>query len=432
MPPVLRTASLILNSLFLCSLLPAEPQPGDVFREYTWAPTTTGAAQGLHVGGNRKTGSRWGSILVENDNWVSAPIALGRRVNLQGALRLEATIEKVLNHAGTTGLGISLNGGDWIDIPDPATLPQPSQEFQHHVYPTIPLPLDQLRGGPDNSFRLRVSAHHPNFFPVSMIYGVIFRVYHDPTRVDAPHGRLLSPGTGDTLGREVELQIEANPGAHRIKQVDYLGLYEGVNWRGDGVYRQWQYHFLRGEIIHHLGSTRSRPYSLTWDTAWVPDQPGPVALAARIVDDSNLIYMTEAVTDLRLERPNLSVELCKPSDVSPRWTTSRASHQESFTVKGNLDHARRARLVWSSWSPGYMNGVFINDVKVFDREGPLYNYYDHEVEVSDLSMFKSGKNVLRTGMSERPDGKGVHGMEVNWPGIMVLIQYEVPDQTSHP
>jgi len=46
------------------------------------------------------------------------------------------------------------------------------------------------------------------------------------------------------------------------------------------------------------------------------------------------------------------------------------------------------------------------------------------VPVRDLSALKPGENVLKTGPTPKHKGQTVHGMEVNWPGIMVLIQYE--------
>ena len=69
-----------------------------------------------------------------------------------------------------------------------------------------------------------------------------------------------------------------------------------------------------------------------------------------------------------------------------------------------------------------MNGLFVNGKKVIDREGPRYRYYDHRVLINDLSILKRGKNVISTGKTPRYDGKMVHGMEVNWPGIQLLIQ----------
>ena len=71
-----------------------------------------------------------------------------------------------------------------------------------------------------------------------------------------------------------------------------------------------------------------------------------------------------------------------------------------------------------------MNGVYVNGRTVFDCEGPRYKYYAHRVTVDDTSMLRRGRNTLKTGMTPRYNGKMVHGMEVNWPGIMVLVRYE--------
>jgi len=206
--------------------------------------------------------------------------------------------------------------------------------------------------------------------------------------------------------------------------VDFLGLYGGVNWEGDGAYRQWHYHYFQGRLTNHLGAVTAPPWRITWDTSWVPDQPEPMQLAARVTDDTGLTYLTEAVGGLTLARPGLSVELCKPFDVPKKWVTRSGEHAEKFRVAGDPGKATAAHLVWSSWSPGYMNGLFINDRKVFDREGPRYACYWHRVPLADLSVLKAGENVLKTGLTPKHNGKMVHGMEVNWPGIMVLIQYE--------
>jgi len=119
----------------------------------------------------------------------------------------------------------------------------------------------------------------------------------------------------------------------------------------------------------------------------------------------------------------LPVELCKPYEVPKKWVTRSGEMEEKFRVTGDLNRAVAAQIVWCSWSPGYMNGLFINDQKVFDQEGPRYAYHAHRVTLKDLSALRPGENVLKTGKTPKYDGKMVHGMEVNWPGIMLLIQY---------
>ncbi len=71
-----------------------------------------------------------------------------------------------------------------------------------------------------------------------------------------------------------------------------------------------------------------------------------------------------------------------------------------------------------------MEGLFINDTKVFDREGPKYACYAHRVTLEDVSMLRRGQNALKTGKTPKYNGKMVHGMEVNWPGVMVLVKYK--------
>ena len=285
------------------------------------------------------------------------------------------------------------------------------------------VPLTFLKSGKGNQFRLWVAPEHPWKWPQNLIYGVHFRVYHDPAKKAHPTGKITAPQSGAKLGRSVPLEVETANSASAIKQVDYVGHHEDVNYEGDGLYTQWHYHFFHGKIIHHLGTAQEAPHRVTWDTSWVPDQRQPMAIAARVIDNSGMIYMTEAATDLSLDRAGFSVELCKPYDTPKKWVTRSGEKQEHFAVAGDLSKAVAAQLVWSSWSPGYMRGVSVNGTQVFDAEGPRYQYYFHRVGVSDVGVFKSGVNTLTTGKTPLINGQMVHGMEVNWPGIMVLIQY---------
>jgi hypothetical protein len=408
-----KKIGLLIIALFL--LIPAvkafsQPAPGDVFREYMWTKVDGDAGGSLRVGG--RVGYDGGPIPLEHD------------FDLEHATKAEVVIEKILCHDGTTGLAIQINDSNWIYLPEPPTIPVPQSAYQHHFYPTVRFPLSDLKHGKGNTFRMKVDERHSWNWPQNLVYGVHFRVYYDATQKPHPTGRIVSPKSAGTVGRSVKLAAEASSPNGQIAQVDYVGLYEDVNFEGDGVYRQWHYHFFHGRIMHHLGSTTNAPYDLTWDTSWVPDQQQPMRVAARVKDSAGIITMTDAIDNLRLMRPGLSVELCKPYGIPPKWVTRSGEKQEYFEVTGDLSRAVAAQLVWSSWSPGYMNGVYINDVKVFGSEGPRYQYYEHRVPIEDVSCFKRGVNVLKTGKTPKYDGKMVHGMEVNWPGIMVLIQYQ--------
>jgi hypothetical protein len=385
----------------------AQPQPGDVFHEYYW---TLGGKQGgfLRVGGR--------------EGYGGGPVTLPQQFDLEHATRAEIVIEKQLCHDGTHGMAISVNSNEWVAVPEPSNIPEPRCNYQHLIYPVIPLPLDQLRAS-SNQFRLQVSGEHPWHWPESLIYGVHFRIYYDAAKKPHPTGQIVSPKPGAALGTNVELAAEASSPNGRILQVDFIGHYKDVNLEGDGEYSQWHYHYVRGVLTNYIGSATSAPWQATWDTSWVPDQPEPFRLAARITDETGLTYFTKAVDGLTLKRDGLSVELCKPYDVPEKWVTRLGEKAEKFRVNGDLSKAVAAQLVWVSWSPGFMNGLFINDQRVFDKEGPLYAYYLHHVPIRDLKVLKSGENILKTGLSPKQDGKPVHGMEVQWPGVMVLIQY---------
>ena len=385
------------------------PEPGDVFREYLWTN------EGGDAGGALRVGGRVG--------YGGGPVALPHALDLTHATRAEVLIEKLLCHDGTRGLAISLNDGDWIEVPEAAAIPAPQWDYQHHIYPVVPVPLTQLKAGTGNRFRMRVSDEHPWKWPQNLIYGVHVRIYYDPATKPHPRGRMITPKANAALGLAVHLQAEASSPDGRVEQVAFVGHFEDVNLEGDGVYSQWHHHYVRARPRHYLGSVTTAPWRLTWDTSWVPDQDRPFRLAARITDESGLTYFTPAVEGLTFEREGLSVELCKPYDVPKKWVTRSGEKAQKFRVKGDLSRAVAAQLVWCSWSPGYLHGIFINDKKVFEREGPRYAYYAHRVTVKDLSMFKPGENVLKTGLTPKYNGTMVHGAEINWPGIMVLIQY---------
>lgn len=406
---------LILTGIQAAGL--ARPVSGDVFREYLWTNMGGDAGGALRVGG--RVGYGGGAI------------ALPHRFDLEHAVRAEIVVEKLLCHEGTRELAVSVNDHDWILIPEAPGIPAPQWEYMHHIYPVVPVPLEQLKATDGNQFRMRVSDEHPWKWPQNLIYGVHFRIYYDPAKKPHPTGRIISPKPGAALGVKAVLEVEASSPNGAIHQIDFLGHYEDVNLQGDGIYTQWHHHYIRGTLAGHIGSVGTSPWRYVWDAAWVPDQPAPFQLAARIADETGLILFTETVGGLTFQRKGLSVELCKPYDVPMRWLTRTGEKQQKFRVSGDVDKAVAAQFVWVSWCPGYMEGLYLNGHRILYREGPKYAYFLHRVPLEDLTLFKPGENILETGMTPRYDGKMVHGMEVNWPGIMVLIQYADGEQTAN-
>lgn len=417
---VMRTLGWFLTiAVFHTLLVCAEPAPGDVYREYLWWNEDGDAGGSVRVGG--KLGEEYPDR-GSHHGYINSAIELSDDFDLDGATKAEVVLEKILCHDGTQGLAIQVNGNDWLPVPVPNTIPYPQWEYQHHIYPTVAVPLSHLKKGKGNQFRLRVAAEHRWNWPQNLIYGVHFRVYYDPETKPHPMGKIDSLQDGDSIGAAVSLTTEITQSPAPIQKVDYIGFFEDLNWEGDGVYRQWHYHYFHSDLIHHIGSAVEKPYKHNWDASWLPDQREPMYVSARIVDETGLIYFSEPVGDLALKR-DFSVELCKPYSIPQRWATRSGEKEQYFDIQGDLSKATAAQMAWSSWSPGYMNGIYINDQKVFDSEGPNYQYYAHRVDLKNLDALKQGQNRLKTGKTPLYDGKMVHGMEVNWPGIMVLVRY---------
>ncbi len=348
-PPLVFWIAIVVW-VILVTILPgsgsAQPRSGDVFREYRWTNMGGDSGGAFRVGGRLDYGG--------------GPIELSHDIDLEHATRAEVVVEKLLCHDSTRGLAISWNGNPWIAIPEAGGIPFPQWEYQHHIYPTVDVPLQQLVRGGMNQFRMKVDKKHAWNWPQNLIYGVHLRVYYDASRKPHPDAQLIAPGPNASLSTTVELQVNASNSNGRIARVDFLGRFEDVNLEGDGLYNQWHYHYVRSKLNGHIGTATAAPWRVTWDTTWIPDQPEPFQLAAWVSDDTGLTLFSESVCGLTLDRQDRSVELCKPYDVPKRWVTRKGEHEERFRVEGDLAKATAARLVWCSWSPGYMEGLLLD------------------------------------------------------------------------
>lgn len=402
--------------LFTGGQLFAQPQPGNVFREYIWLPKmVTEGGKFLRVGGrfDYKIFKDHFPANGHNDGYIP----LLRDIDLKDAIKAEMVIEKLGSHEDTKNLRVSLNKNPSIVFPHAQGIPKPESDYMHHNYPTIQIPLNQLKKGMGNSFRFDVDTAQRWNWPQNIIYGVILRIYYNP---EIANFKPVLKGLvkGGFLQERHKIGLEEKNAS--IFRVDYIGYYDDINWEGDGIYKQWHYHYFRGQVVHNIGSSNMYPFDLVWNTAWLPDQ-GNIKVAARVTSNTGLIYFTEAIEGLKLER-DYSVELCKPYDQPKNWVTRAGEFTAKFDMKTDPSKIDEARACWVSWSPCYSNGVFINDTKIFDREELCYDYMSHEIDITDPSILNQGLNIIKTGKEPLHDGQMVHGMEVQWPGIMVKVK----------
>lgn len=409
---------LLILLLFTSVNLEAQPSPGDLFREYSWYNEVDDCGGALRVGGRldyRVTGK---AVPYRGNGLINPEFD----VDLEHAVKAELVIEKMLCHEGTKSLRVVVNGHDPVLIPESDHIPSPQSAYAHHFNQVVPLDLSILKPGEENTFVFEVdTAGH--WWPQNLLYGMILRVYYKPS-VLVQRGRIVAPRRGSNLGESGLIQLDL-PDRADVKKVDLVGCYEDADLEGDGLYKQWHYSYHKCQIYNHIGTTSEPPLEITWDTEWLPDQGEKMRLAAMVHLSNGTIYMTESVDELVLIRPGVSVELCKPYQRPKGWFTRNGEFSERFRIKGDLEQAVEARMVFRTWSPGYFNGITINDFLVFTKEGPRYAYYEHDIPMEELDALKEGENILKTGKTPLYHGQVVHGVEVQWPGIMLLIKYDL-------
>lgn len=392
------------------------PHPGSVFREYTWINIFNSPADYLVLSGgdgqymdNRGPSRPFGAIDLPNE------------VDLEAAIRAEVVVEFTNMHIGT-GQAIRFNARDWHPIPLAENQPLKG-EMVSYSCSRVEIPLEELRSGTGNTFEFTTEGkgrYH-------CIYGLTVRVYYDPLFKPHPTGRIVSPAMGETItGRSVTLQTEASSPNGPISRVDVFGKYDDFDYRCEGVARNWQYYRFHCDYSQHVGTARSAPWQIAWDTQWIADQEEPIELRARIEDATGLVYMTKDVTDIKLDRSELSVALCRSQGVGEtawiggydKW--NRIS-QESV-VPGAASDIVGAQYLFLAWN-GYNNGGFsINDVPMTFPEIPeMLSPRVHRFPVDPLSALKSGTNHLSADVPPRTHDWA--GLWIFWPGSSVMVQY---------
>ncbi|MEO1010966.1 MAG: VCBS repeat-containing protein [Bacteroidota bacterium] len=403
----------------VCSL-----KSGILFREYPWIPNRVGdKGKFLRVGG--KLDYSINTDYFHSDGHKDGFIPLGRDLDLKNAIAAEVIVERVQSHEDTKNLCIQFNKGKPIHLPEPVTIPFPATDFMFHTNVHVSVPLGDLKPGSSNSFKLTVAKEQSWDWPQNLIYGIVVRVYYGPTESKNPEVTISGVPYGDALGKEVELSL-TGPTLRDIVSVDYMGLYKDVNIQGDGVYRQWQYGYHRGKREHHIGTATEAPFKVSWNTNWIPDQQDPISLMALAQDKNGMIHILPTIDSLILER-NHSVYLGKPYGQPPFWTTRNGEHTEYLDIPFEVSERDSVRMYWNSWSPCYSKGIQINGtVRAPDENMPCYDAHWHSEELSTINALKKDSNRITTLKTPLHDGKMVHGMEVQWPGIMLKIRREAP------
>lgn len=394
---------------------------GMVFREYGWKPVDVLDHESFLRVGGKLDYNKTPEIFTKKESFRDGAIRIAEGLDTGDAIAAELILERVQSHEDTRGLRIQVNDQSWIEVPPPASIPAKSSDYMFHDYPSVKIPLDYLGNG-ILDLRLKVDDQQKWNWPQNLIYGITLRLYYENTG-QIPEAEIAGIQDNGLLGESLNLRLESGQ-LSEIARVEYFGFYEDVNWQGDGIYRQWQYNTHQNLIRNHIGSTTKEPFALTWNTEWIPDQDQDIILMARVETRDGLVYMTKKVGGLKLDR-DYSVRLLKPYRVPANWATREKKYSENFFLDFNPTLIRDARMYWRSWSPCYSAGITLNGIALENKEDwPCYDYFEHVFPLEDPGILKQGENELSTLLTPLHDGKMVHGMEVQWPGIMLKTKVE--------
>ncbi|MDB4583800.1 hypothetical protein N9164_11655 [Draconibacterium sp.] len=416
--------------LFLTSCIQdnsfVQPRPGDIFRDYIWTTPEASPYQFLRVigDGDYREPVNFKEVYPKEcikDGWI----IFNHNVDLEKAVKAELQVEFLLSHDETTGFAAKINNNNWHYFQMPDAVPNPKSNYLQHNYPVVAIPLEEIIEGENNRIRFRVDSVQRFGMPQNILYGFRLRVYYDETKKH-PTARIKGIQAGDIIQENQQLELSNIKG--KIKQVNYVALCRDLNYEGDGIYRQWHYTFYRGEFRNHIGTSTSYPFQNSWNTSWLPDQNEEIELSAFVTNEDGITSFLPSIKNLKLER-DYSIELCTPSKIPERWATREKEFQEIIHVQGEPEKAEAFQLAFASWSPGYLNGIYVNDWLLPAFEDCNYCYGVHRFTIEQSDILSQGSNIIKTGLTPRKLGKMVHGTEIQFPGIMLLVKYKNPPVT---
>ncbi|HMF72963.1 MAG TPA: hypothetical protein VK616_15900, partial [Flavitalea sp.] len=225
----------------------------------------------------------------------------------------------------------------------------------------------------------------------------------------------------------IKTKVQAQQAA--ISSVDIIGYYYDYPLEGSGKYLDWHYLIDEyGRWIGLINRSKNSPYHETWNLEWLPDQDAPIKLMARVTDVSGISYMTSAVENLVLRRPNHSVSMYKTVNVPENFKVRvKETMKSKFEPIPDLSKVSKVQMV-SIIPIGHMEnkyfsfcGINGSTLKRYEALPDLNSdfFYDSYLPV-DPAILKTGVNEFF--MHSDTDG---HMTEVCWPGPALLVRREL-------
>ncbi len=389
------------------------PQSGQVYKEFY-----------ITNYGNRWRVTDPETTSTQAQAYLPNPVIQFNIDDLTDAIRAEVVLDVWGGHPGTTEKQIRFNGQEWINVPELLTTPTNGQCYMQQVNYLLDVPISELSQG-NNTIEATSGGQTCYDFNWGQwgLYGLVIRIYYDPGK---PHssGEITSLESGDIFTDNPTISV-ATKGD--VGKIEILAKYEGYDIDGDGYYYDWARSYHRTSntepitIGGHVGSMTTAPYTMVWDTEWVPDQNvGAISLMARIQDNNGYYFVSDLVEDLSLSRATQSVRLFKPEDVPERFwlRNGRTRSSEVFIDGKNLTNATEAKLFIATWNGNDGSPLFSSQLNDFSlpKFGTKYFYSLDTINIPLAEL------VVGTNDIEFTSTTANHGMEVLWPGPAIMVK----------
>jgi hypothetical protein len=435
-----RFIPLILAVMFLLPMAAAlgqflaNPQPGEIYREYPVYLATRGGYAYVTDPNTQNPDAR---LNLPND---ILPMTIS---DLQGAIRAEVVIDHWQGHVGTSNRRFRFNNHAWLSIPDLAAangIPagHSGECYAAQTNPGVQIPVSDLIQGTNHFEGTSGGQTCYNFgWGIWGWYGVMVRVFYGPGKAH-PTGSITSPANGATFGENPTIAASASGDA---VQVDFLGYYDGYDATGNGIGAKYHHNYHRTKtetamlLKGHIGTDVTSPFSVTWNTDLVPNQaPGSVKLIARIKSNTGVWFVTNAVTGLSLQRSGNFVRIYRPTDMPERFWVRQGRGVKSthFTIPSsdNLANATSVKLIIPSWDGDDISERAFLTIKLNNLLLPPFGV-DHYYSLDVLSISKTAL-VQGTNTFSATSTTVQHGVEILWPGPALVIRYSGNPVNSAP
>jgi len=419
--------SILMGRLFWIALLSllfqsaaAEPQPGDVFREYHL----------VEGGSNGEAGEEWKDEFVFVSHHTGERSTVGHRkfhgIDLTSAIKAEFVACFWGGHIGSERRRVIFNDHEPVFLPKIQDTPTcPECYFSHQCQAACEIPLESLREG-INEFRLEVGDQICYSFDWGWFWTnqVVLRVYYDSEKVDHPMGKIKLPLPNQSVSRFSKISCEIDEGS--AESVEFIGNYKDFSWGGSGAFKSWHGIFWgkNPELQRNIGNASGMfPYT-NWNNRWIPDQKD-MQIAARIIGRNGLIYMTEVVEGITMDHGDRMVKMYTSQDVPENFATQTGSKSCTIEIPDDLTNAFMAKLVLSTFSGGTADRIVkINGQTITSGGWGRWHRLDFCEAFFPTHLLKPGSNTVTI----EANYPGEHAFEVNWPGPVILVEFL--DETS--